>query len=103
MTQKAPATPTPTPDAANDPSKDKMQKRGKADPEEAKRVEMMHKVSSYIATPKQNFVWQICMTQGNIILLTSTPALTLASGAIFTWGKPTSCLGRHIRDKVLCV
>jgi len=69
MTQSTPALQTPDVNAS--PSKGKIQRRDKNDPEEAKRTEMIQKVSIYIATPKQNFVWQICMTQYNVILLTS--------------------------------
>jgi hypothetical protein len=69
MTQNTPTLQTPA--APILPSKEKTQRKDKKDPEEAKRTEMMQKVSLYIATPKQNFVWQICMTQYNVILLTS--------------------------------
>ena len=36
-----------------------------------RKAEMEQQISLYVSTPKSTFVWQICMTQHNTILLTS--------------------------------
>ena len=43
----------------------------KKNEERIKEIEMNKRITSFVSNPKHIFVWQICMTQYNVILLTS--------------------------------